>query len=303
MELRHLRYFVVVAETLNFTRAAEQLRVAQPALSRQIQALEKEVGVRLFDRGGTKTALTAAGRAFLEGARITLEAANDTVRRARDASASALSTLRLGYVHPHFDHFLAPSIAAFHKLHPGIRVIPTELNPARQSEAIERDELDLGLVGLPFEAERLGLVHEPFMPPDELLAALPPGHRLTKKKVLTLMDYDGESVIPISDKTFPGASARVARGFREAGAKLQVLPAAETSTSIMGQVAAGVGLAIVPDLLRRAAPAGIEFRPFEGGFYVQYEAAWKAERYSSAIADFLTVLREVVRKEQRKAME
>jgi DNA-binding transcriptional LysR family regulator len=291
MELRHLRYFVVVAETLNFTLAARQLRVAQPALSRQIQALEREIGVRLFERGGTKTALTVSGTAFLAGAQATLNAATDAIRRARDASASALTTLRLGYVHPHFDHLVSLAIAEFHKTYPKVTVVPSELSPARQAEAILQDELDLGLIGLPWEAERHGLVHEPFMPPAPLLAALPKGHRLTKRRVLTLMDYDGEKIIPISDKTFPGATARVARGFREAGVRFTMLPAAETSTSILGQVAAGVGVAVVPDILRRTAPAGIVFRPFEGNLVVQYEAAWKAERYSPAIAAFLAALR------------
>jgi DNA-binding transcriptional LysR family regulator len=291
MELRHLRYFVTVAEMLNFTRAAETLRVAQPALSRQIQDLERDVGVRLLERGGTKTALTPAGRAFLKGAKATLAAATEAVRSARDASAEALGTLRVGYMHPHFDYLLPKAIPAFRKLYPKVNVVPIELNPSRQAEALENDELDFGLIGLSKEAEDHGLMHEPFTPPITYVAALPKGHRLTKKKLIELKDCEGEKLVTISTKTYPGAATRMLEEFRKAGVHVVVLPAAETSTSVLGQVAIGVGIAVVPYNLQRDAPSGVVFRPVNIKVLFRYVAAWKAERSSPHIAAFLKILR------------
>jgi len=291
MELRHLRYFLAIAEELNFTRAAEKLHIAQPALSRQIRDLEHEIGTRLFERGGTKTALTPAGQAFVEGARNTLAAAAAAVSAARDASAASLGTFRVGYMHPHFDELIPQAIADFRLRYPKIKVVPLELNPLRQAEALVNDEIDLGLLGLATEAERRGLMHEPFTPAISYAAVLPKGHRLLKKKEVDLQDLEGESIIPISPKTFPGATERVAKQLRDAGVNYTLLPAAETSTSILGQVASGIGIAVIPVNLRSTAPKSLTFKPLNIGTVIQYEAAWKAERFSPVLADFLQILR------------
>lgn len=291
MELRHLRYFVTLATELNFTRAAERLLVAQPSLSRQIQDLEREVGARLIERGGAKTALTAAGRVFLEGAEATLASAAETIRRARNQANTALTTLRVGYLHPHFDRLILRVIEAFRQTHPLVAVVPMEMNPVRQADAIERDEIDIGLSGLRHIAETRGLMHEPFTAPMPFMAALPKGHRLTKRRTMVLADYEGEYLIPISDATFPGATSIVTRVFREAGVKVRMRTGAETTTSIFGQVAAGLGLSIVPELLRHSAPAGVVFRPLDDGPVVQFEAIWKAERLTPTITQFLAALR------------
>ena len=136
MELRHLRYFVQVANELNFTKAAFALRVAQPALSRQIQQLEEEIGAKLLDRSKKKIVLTSAGEAFLIEAQAILAKTQQAVQTARDAEAHREGTLKLGYVWGLF-HTVAPAhIADFRQADPRISIYLSDLNANQQASLI-----------------------------------------------------------------------------------------------------------------------------------------------------------------------
>ena len=135
MELRHLRYVVAVAEELSFTKAAQRLRVAQPALSRQIRQLEEEIGVTLFERNRRSVAMTDAGRAFLEEARFVLERSERAVRTARESSHEGHRPLNVGYVWGLF-HSLAPAaVARFRQRHPDVSVNLFDQTATQQSVA------------------------------------------------------------------------------------------------------------------------------------------------------------------------
>jgi len=144
MELRHLRYFVVVAEELSFRKAAKRLHIAEPPLGRQIRDLEEQIGTLLFDRSRNHVALTEAGKVFLAGTRKTLQAANQAVDAARKATrASEISTLRIGKFGLITAPFLALSMAIYKRTHPQIKIHLFGMDPKHQLEALASGELDL----------------------------------------------------------------------------------------------------------------------------------------------------------------
>jgi len=204
MELRHLRYFLAVAEDLNFSRAALRLRVAQPALSRQIRDLEFELGVMLFSREGGKVALTDAGRSFLEDARKVVEQSQEAMRRAQQSQRVAQERLRVGYEVSLFQQVIAVVLQRFHRHFPQVALELFEMTPAEQGRALDAGDLDVGLIGLENEAKRLKLTHEAFMQ-VRLCIALAKTHPAARKSKIALASLAKDFFIGISDKAHPGA--------------------------------------------------------------------------------------------------
>src|SRR6476469_5016666 len=148
MELRHLRYFVAVAEELNFGRAAQRLHIAQPPLSRQIRDLEREIGTPLFERGARGVELTHAGRAFLPEVRLTLVQAERAQRTAQRAALGETGRLRVGFVEAATHSGILPDVLGFFRMHlPAIGLSLLEMVSAQQAEALHDSRIDLGLVG------------------------------------------------------------------------------------------------------------------------------------------------------------
>src|SRR4029453_2884439 len=192
MELRHLRYFVAVAQELHFGRAAARLQVAQPALSRQIRDLEEEMALRLFERNRRRVALTAAGAAFLDEARSLLGHVERAVHTARRAARGEHGTLRIGYVPAVVYTGLPEIVRAFRKRLPGVAVQFKEMSPPLQLEALLGERVDVGFVR--------GPVHEPALAAmtvleEPLVAVLPSGHRLGGHKRLGLAMLAGEPFV------------------------------------------------------------------------------------------------------------
>src|ERR1041385_4436604 len=149
MELRHLRYFVAVAEELNFRRAAERLRLAQPALSSQIKSLEDELELRLLERTTRSVKLTHAGRVLLEEARAVLSAAAQAEQRARGAGHGLVGMLRVGVIAPAANAWLAGILRAFHQRFPGVQLSLFDLTSPEQLHRLHNGELDAGLLRPP----------------------------------------------------------------------------------------------------------------------------------------------------------
>src|SRR5512136_808556 len=149
MELRHLRYFVAVAENLNFTRAAAKLHLAQPSLTRQIHNLEEEIGVRLLTRSKNQVALTEEGRSFLVDARRILALSAESILAVQRISRGETGQLNIAYL-PNFDFELLPeTLRAFRQAFPHIALNLFDMTPAEQLRALETRKIDLGFVGLP----------------------------------------------------------------------------------------------------------------------------------------------------------
>src|SRR5262245_30837974 len=256
VELRQLRYFAMVASELNFTRAAVRLHIAQPALSRQIKQLEDELGSRLLERDKRSVRLTTAGSSFLLEARALLEQADQALTNAR---AGANRKLNVGYVWGLF-HSTAP--AAMQRLRasvPGLRLNLLDLSASEQARAIAAGRLDFGFIGTAFEAEAAAL-EKSRIGRCEFHVVLPGGHKLARKRQVPLSSLADEMFLLISDDHFPGASQVMQKACESAGFKPRVLQAAERGHTLLGLVAAGCGVALLPETLRALPHDGVVFR-------------------------------------------
>src|SRR3982751_6698386 len=186
MELRHLRYFVAVAEELRCGRAAERLRTAQPPLSRQIRDLERELGTPLFERIPRGVELTPAGRAFLPEARLTLAHAERAQRSAQRAALGETGRLRVGFVEAATHSGILPDVLSFFRVHlPSVGLSLFELDPLEQAEAFRDARIDLGILhSPPLDAERWLRAEVIYTEP--VVLAVPKTHRLAGRTRFTL---------------------------------------------------------------------------------------------------------------------
>src|SRR5438270_9920297 len=187
MELRHLRYFVAVAEALNFTKAAAQLRLAQPSLTRQIHNLEEEIGVRLLNRTKSHVALTEEGRSFLADARRVLTLADESVLSVQRLSRGETGQLNIGYVASFNFELLPMSLQLFRESFPHAALNLFDMNPAEQFRALEARKIDLGFVGLRPSQTSTDLQWES-VGRHKTVVALPTRHPLSRRRQVQLAE-------------------------------------------------------------------------------------------------------------------
>jgi len=262
VELRQLRYFVGVAREQNFTRAALKLRVAQPALSRQIRQLEEELGVKLLERGTRGVQLTAPGEVFLAPAEMLLDQSERAVRQTRMRGQQEQRQLNLGYVWGLF-HTLVPHwIARFRQQNPAVAVNLFDLSATEQAEALLRGKLDLGFIGFAFEADAARLSKRK-VGECSFMAALPAGHPAARQRRVALGTLAQDFFIVISDHTYPGAARVVADACRRAGFRPKIVQAVERGYAILGLVAGDCGVTLLPESLQALPHPGVVFRPLQ----------------------------------------
>lgn len=197
MELQQLRYVVAVAEEANFTRAAHRCFVVQSALSHQVKALEKELGVTLFARTSRRVELTAAGEAFLPGARMSLESAERAAADAAAASGLVRGELRIGVI-PTVSAVDVPGVlGAFRRAHPQVRIALRVAGSDAQEAAIAGGELDIGLLGLPANRRPRGVAWRS-LGTDRHVAVLSREHELAAQREVTLRDLEEETFVDFS---------------------------------------------------------------------------------------------------------
>jgi DNA-binding transcriptional LysR family regulator len=286
VELRHLRYFVAVAAELNFTRAALHLRVAQPALSRQIAQLEGELGVRLLVRSRRGVALTDAGRGFLEEARKVIWQSENAVRMAREGSGSSRGELRIGYVWGLFHSTAPAALLEFRRTHPGIATHLLDLSATEQAKGLVNGKIDAGFIGFFDEARDAGLAAQ-CVGLGRLMVALPETHRCARVASIPLTRLREELFIGISEETYPGASRMMVDACARAGFQPRVLQAAERGHAILGLVAAGCGIAVLPESLDALPHPGVVLRRLSGVPAYELFVAWNLKRVSEALQLFL----------------
>lgn len=280
MELRQLRYFVGVAQELNFTKAAEKLRIAQPALSRQIRQLEEELGVTLLERNKHSVHLTECGRAFLAEARAILERSEEAKRVAQDTRRSPRGHLNVGYVWGLFHTTVPTLVASFRHRHPDITINLFDLTATQQADALREGRLDLGFIGFAFEADAARLAKRS-IGHCEFVAALPKTHPAARKSKVQLQALANDFFFVISEANYPGAAQFVSSACQRAGFRPKILQAAERGHTILGLVSGNCGVALLPEPLRALPHSGVVFRaltePPRGELYV----AWDSSRASS----------------------
>jgi DNA-binding transcriptional LysR family regulator len=246
MEMQQLRYVVAVARAGNFSRAAEQCRVAQPSLSQQIQKLEEELGERLFDRLKREVKLTVHGETFLRRAVRILEEVDAAKREAVDAQNLLRGNLTIGVL-PTIAPYLLPGVmGVFRQKYPGVEIVVQEDTTAQLLKLALAYEIDFALASQPIRDERLE-VGELFS--EELLLALPPGHPLAGKRSVTAADLEGENLIVMKEGHCLGDQVL---GFCDRrGVKPKISFRSAQLETVQALVVAGLGISLIPEMATR----------------------------------------------------
>jgi DNA-binding transcriptional LysR family regulator len=289
MELRHLRYFAAVASELNFTRAAQKLHVAQPAISRQIRQLEDELGVTLLERTRQGVQLTKPGRVFLVEARALLQQSEQAIRIARKNGEPGNAQLNLGYIWGLFHSLVPPVLERFRRRSPDTAVHLFDLAPLAQVRAILDGSLDAGFIGFAHEANSAGLSKRK-VGSCSFVAALPKDHKAARKSIVHLTSLADDFFFGISAETFPGASRHVTDACVRAGFRPKFLQMVERGYTILGLVAGKCGVALLPESLKALPHPGIVFRPLADPPVADLYLAWRTKQAQPVLSDLLPAL-------------
>lgn len=287
MELQQLRYVLAVAETRNFTRAAERCFVVQSALSHQVKALEQELGVTLFARTSRRVELTAAGEAFLPGARTSLDAAE---RAAADAAATigeVRGRLTIGLIPTVTAIDIPAALRAFHQAHPAVHIKVRSAASDELATAIRAGEVDVAVLGLP-ETTPPAHVEYRALARERLVAVLAAGHRLSSRRRLRLEDLARETFADFPMGTPGRAQSDLA--FDAADVQREVTFEAMSTDLILDMIGQGMAVALLPPAFVPPGPRLVTVPVTDGPIRVEH-LAWSSFNPSPATAAFLTVLR------------
>lgn len=263
MELRHIRYFLAVAEEQNFTRAAFKLGIGQPPLSQQIRDLENEIGAALFHRVPHGAELTEAGSAFLPEARAAIASAEKAKLAAQRATRGETGRLALGFTASSaFNTAVSGTIRRFRGQWPDVSLSLTEMNSNWLMEKLMRQEIDAAFIRPGLEDPRD--VHLKRLADEPMLIALPAHHPLAKLKTVPLAALAGEPFILFPRTVGLSLYDDIVRGCRDAGFELVVTQEAPQIPSVINLVAADLGVSIVPGSLAHLKLDGVAYRPIEG---------------------------------------
>jgi DNA-binding transcriptional LysR family regulator len=293
MELRHLRYFVAVAEELSFTRAAERLHIGQPPLSHQIQMLEAEVGAQLLERSKRWVRLTEAGKLFLDDARRILGLAEQAAQTARRAERGEAGELRVGFT---FSTPLTPLFVAainrYRQRYPGVTLTLREMSTLGQIDAIANRELDLGLVR-PLESALPDGITLTVLRRDPLEMVLPLDHPLAGRESVSVRDLEGQPLVMYPESAGTGIYPQIFRLCREAGFKPIIAMEAAESSTIIGLVAAGCGVSVLPSSFNIIQMSGVCYRPLaDADATTTLSLAQRRDEVSPLVAAFVAVATE-----------
>jgi len=263
MELRHLRYFVELANSLHFGRAAARLGMSQPPLSQQIAALEAELGVKLLDRNSRKVTLTAAGELFLREARSTLAGAERAINVAHQIRRGERGSLAIGFnaSAPFIPGFAQP-VARFRRAHPHIKLELAETPAGELAAAVENRRLDVGYLRSKAAPDLGEAIHVTLVHIDRLFIAVSADHDLAKHQTVALKDLAGESLLFYYQGETPTGFPREVMDLIDAAGlrNVQMDRVRETAT-LLGLAAVGTGIAIVAHSMSALRVDGLVYRP------------------------------------------
>ncbi|MEM1254214.1 MAG: LysR substrate-binding domain-containing protein [Cyanobacteria bacterium P01_H01_bin.21] len=289
MELRHLHYFIAVAEELHFSRAAKRLCISQPPLSQQIRSLENELGVKLFERTKRQVQLTEAGKTFLERSYLVLEQLEQAISVTQQIGRGEVGQLAIGFVDTAMYTLLPEILRIFRAQFPAVQLQLHELTTAQQIQALHQKRVDIGIVRSTINEP--GLSVECFLT-ESLVLALPESHPLSAQTQVSLSTLADELFILFPVKLGPVFYEQIIHSCQQAGFRPKVAQEAVQMQTIVGLVAAGIGIAIVPACLKDFHRSGVIYRPLQEqipktGLYL----AWRQHDSSPVISAFLNLAR------------
>ena len=291
MELRHLRYFIAVAEELNFTRAAEKLNVSQPPLSRQIRQLEEEVGVQLFARDHRGVFLTPPGEIFLREARLLIAQVERVLESVRPSSKAEGGIVHIG-VAAGLGGTFAPMFTAHEKLFPGVDIQCKDILSGHQSAALRNQIIDIGFLRPPIEPQHL---MSEFLFQEGIVVLLPRSSPLAKQKTLRLKDIANETLLLQERHFSSGTYDKCLEMFRNVSISPKILQTQTGAHEEAGTmlVAAGKGIFLIPaSLAHRCAAKEVMTLPLAEPYAVfEVHMAWRRQERSPLILELLRTIR------------
>jgi DNA-binding transcriptional LysR family regulator len=290
MELRHLQYFVAVAEELHFARAAQRLNIAQPPLSKQIRQLEQELGVQLLERTTRSVSLTSAGKVFLDEARRALWQVERAATLTRQAQRGEVGELLVGFITSAGYDILPSILQVYHARYPQVDIKPYHMTAAEQFEALEERRLHVGFVRPPLTSDDLELE---VLRREPVILALPEGHPLATRASIPRSALATEAFI-VAPSGRPSTGERQMRLFEDESFRPRVVQEAPDILTILGLVAAGIGVAVVPATARKLRSRAIVYRPIVGAPMSITALAWRRDEKCPALQGFLEVSRQLV---------
>ncbi len=287
MELRHLRYFVAVAEELHFTRAALRLNIAQPPLSQQIRALEDELGVQLFLRTRRSVALTDAGQALLVRAREMLAASHALPGELQRVARGEVGLLRIGFSSTlPLTKVLRDVVADHRRTHPDVALNLREMHSQRQFHGLLRGELDVGLVRYNEDAPEG--IRTRLLRRDPLRLVVPATHRFARRKSVAIAECRDEAFIGFPGDAGTGTGPLLKRLCAQAGFDPRIAQEAREATTQIGLVAAGLGLAVLPGPLEAVRIEGVHYVALkDAGALLVMSVATRADEASERVLQFV----------------
>ena len=260
VELRHLRYFVVVAELNNVSKAAQKLRVAQPALSRQIRDLEEELRVPLLERTSRGVSLTEAGKVFATGAREVLARADEAVKSVRAVARGESGEVHLGYAPSPTAELLPRALHAFQNAAPGVRVVLHDNSTEEILRGLSEGTLNIALLVRPVEDPRRDLVFEPLLT-YPMCVAVAPAHPLARHATVRLQRLLAEQLVVYARSEYGEYHALLKQLFAPVGRVPTIAEECDSGPSLIAAVEALRGVAIVPSVIRCLAGGRLKLRP------------------------------------------
>ena len=294
IELRHLRYFIAVAEELHFGRAARKLGIAQPPLSLQIQRLEAELGTSLFDRTSRRVQLTPAGRTLLEEGRRALAGVRDAVDAAQRASRGETGSLTVAFAASVMFLKLPRVIRQFRESFPGVRLELRELGTGPQMIALRNGDLDLGFLREPPPDDELET--ETIMT-ERLLIAVSKRHPLAGRRRVQLTDVANDDFVLFPRDLAPGLYGHVLRVCAEAGVHPRIVQTSREMYTTVSLVEAGMGVTIIPESVRQMGRRGVQYFPISSeAATTRIDAAWRTDNINPIRESFLGIARTAARR-------
>ena len=292
MELRHLRYFVAVADELSFTRGAEKLRIAQPSLTRQIRDLETELGVRLLDRTKKKVNLTKEGEFFLERAKRLIGFSVEMVQSVHELDHKTSHTVNIGYVANPFHGVLPASLTAFEKEFPDISINLFGIPPEEQISAVKAGKLDIGFVGL-FDPSYNADVQFLVVGSYKAVALFPKTSPHGKRVLVRLKDLAQDFFVAPSEKCYPGYDRWFTAICNKVGIRSKIVQVYDSDSDLIQSIRSGLGIALLPDQIKNVPHENVIIRNITPPALFSSTIVWKRDNPSSGLKAYLQVVTKI----------
>jgi DNA-binding transcriptional LysR family regulator len=287
MELRHLRYFIAVAEDLHFGRAAERLHIAQSALSQQILSLESELGVSLLHRTKRRVQLTAAGVGFLEDARSIMVQVGQAKERSQRVARGEIGQLRIGFTILSLHSVLPPILQSLRQSYPEVQITLHEMTTQAQLEALRTEQIDVGFLHPPVPNANLELVN---LKTETMWVVLSNQHPLAQRQRLTLRSLCHSPLIIHPRHEGVVLYDQILQLYDRVNCQPTIVQEAMTSPTRIGLVAAGLGITFVPESLCALSYPGVVYKKLSGAMpQLAYAIAWQRENTMPLIQHFRTL--------------